>query len=130
MVHCTWYIVRGTLYVVHCTWYIARGTLYVVHLRGTHCSAGVYILGVPRTYDNGCTTYVFEINLPLSIWDISLNVPRTSWVSHVHLGCPTYIFKINEFFSMLENASMLVLMSHVHLGCPTYILGVPRTFSR
>ena len=26
---CTWYIVRGTLYVMHCTWYTVRHTLYV-----------------------------------------------------------------------------------------------------
>ena len=71
--------VRGTLYVVHCTWYIVCGTLYVVHTAVQGCTSWV-----SHVHDNGCTTYVFEINLPLSIWDISLNVPRTSWVSHVH----------------------------------------------
>ena len=65
MVHCTWFIVHGSLYMVHCKLFIVHGSLYMVHCTWFIVHGSLYMVHCPLPVLLRTTaTVVYKLNLP------------------------------------------------------------------
>ena len=109
VVQCTWYNVRGTLYVVHCTWYTVRGTLYVVHCTWYTVRGTLYVVH--------CTTYTVRRTLYVvhCTW---YTVRRTLYVVH----CTWYTVRGTLYVVHCTWYTVRGTLYHVH--CTSYTVRV------